>query len=89
MEDQNFEQRLKSLLQEIFPGCDADLEHGWTEGRYGGVLVWDGFDDMEPLDRQRLLWKKLREAMPSPADQSLIAPILAMTPSEMAVIRED
>ena len=73
--------RLKSILAESFPGASLRIERRGPLKKYGGIIVWQGFEGMEQIDRQRQLWSRLRSAL-SAEDQLRITAILTMTPAE-------
>jgi hypothetical protein len=56
--------------------------------RMGGVLVWDGFADLAPMDRQERLWGVLRTSL-SPDELRQLSLILTVTEDELAAITAD
>lgn len=80
---------LTRILEEAFPGGRVeDLEEAPAGARIGGVLVWEGFDGMEPIDRQAELWRVLREKL-SAEQQQQVSLIMAFTPRELEAISAD
>ena len=83
---ESFLDKLKNLLRSEFPGSREDLE--WYPPRnrkVGGALIWDGFQGLEPLDRQRRVWTVLREHL-SRDDQLRITAVFTFTPAEWSVM---
>ena len=82
-----FIQNLTSLLGEKFPGAKVELEKA-SGTKFGGFLIWDGFEGKEQIDRQTELWDVLRDELPR--DQQLrISALLTITPDEAAAMKED
>jgi hypothetical protein len=79
--------RIDELLTRRFPGSSAELEVYPETHKVGGYLIWDGFEAIEPLDRQRQLHQVLREEI-GKNYRSEVTSIFAMTPAEVAVMRE-
>src|ERR1035438_1227256 len=53
---------LINFLEKTFPGSevrDLDVPPGGT--RMGGTLIWEGFKDLDHLDRQNQLWDALQD----------------------------
>jgi acid stress-induced BolA-like protein IbaG/YrbA len=80
--------KVKSVLSKVFQGANADLEQARPSDKVGGFLIWDGFSGMEQLKRQQALSKALREGL-SKQELSRVTTILAATPEEAAVMREE
>jgi acid stress-induced BolA-like protein IbaG/YrbA len=83
MED--FLQVVADLLQKHFPGSQLEIERA-SGDRVGGFLIWGGFSGVEQIERQRAVWKVLRQSL-SASDQLRVAAILTLTPEEMAMAR--
>jgi hypothetical protein len=73
-------ERLRSLLQAEFINSRNELETV-RPSKVGGFLIWDGFDGLDPLERQNRMWKVLREGLER-EDQLKITAIFALTPAE-------
>jgi len=80
-------EQLKTLFGRKFPGATAELEQARPLRHVGGFLVWDGFEGVEQLGRQRQLRQVIREAR-SAEDQAQLTTILTVTLAEVAVMRE-
>lgn len=80
-------ERLSQLLQRQFPGSMPELEQVKPLQKVGGYLLWDGFEDLEQLDRQRKLSRVIREYL-SPDDASRITTVFTLTPAEAEVMRQ-
>ena len=84
---EEFIKHLVELFSQQFPGSLAELEQARPLRKVGGYLIWDGFEDVEQLDRQRQLGRVLRANLNS-SEQSKVTTILTLTPAEAAVMRE-
>lgn len=84
-------ERLKSALEtwlpDQLPGLRLDFNPLRRGSKLSGVVVWQGFDGLEPIDRQNLLWSKLQTHF-SREDQLRISLLITLTPAEYAVYRE-
>jgi acid stress-induced BolA-like protein IbaG/YrbA len=78
--------KLRTLLEERFPGCAVELESA-NANRIGGSIVWPGFDGMAQIDRQNLLWSALREGL-SEEDSRVLTLIITLSPAEVAAMAE-
>ncbi len=77
---------LTEYLEDRFPGSELrNVEPVVGGTRLTGLLVWDGFADMEHLDRQNLLWDALEEHF-LPEEAREISMILAFTAEEVDAI---
>lgn len=80
-------QQLEQWLPEQFPQAEIRLDLARRGQKIGGILAWDGFAGLEPIDRQGLLWRVLRARFDRD-DQLGISSIITLTPAEYAVYRE-
>jgi hypothetical protein len=80
-------ERLTDQLQQSFPSAEISFDPVYAP-KLGGLLVWQGFDNLEQLARQHHLWSVLRAHL-SPDEQLRITAILTMTPAEMAIMNEE
>lgn len=78
---------LEQWLPEQFPGSEVSLELGRSGAKLSGILVWKGFDGLEPIDRQSLLRHAFRSHL-NREDQLRISLIITLTPAEYSVYRE-
>ena len=78
--------RLRQLLERVFPGATVELEVAAPE-KVGGFLIWNGFDQVDQVERQRRLWTAIRDEL-SREDQLRITAILTLTPDERSVPSE-
>ena len=78
--------RLRQLLERVFPGATVELEVAAPE-KVGGFLIWNGFDQVDQVERQRRLWTAIRGEL-SREDQLRITAILTLTPDERSVPSE-
>lgn len=79
--------QLELWLPEQFPQAEIVLDPARRGQKIGGILAWDGFAGLEPIDRQGLLWRALRAHFDR-EDQLGISSIITLTPAEYAVYRE-
>ena len=56
-------QKVKDAVQSAFPDVEADVDYSRRSGKVSGVLVWQGFDSLDQLDRQKKLWDVLRSKL--------------------------
>jgi acid stress-induced BolA-like protein IbaG/YrbA len=77
-----FRERLEHLLRERFGGMDIDLEPLGQTGRLSGVLIWDGFQGLDFVDRQERIWSAIRDAFK--ADATQVSTLITLTPAEAA-----
>ena len=82
---EEFIQKLKSLFTQHFSASDLEVEPAGNN-RVGGFLIWEGFSGLEQIERQRKVWKFLRQEL-RPEEQFMISAILTLTPEEMASAR--
>ncbi len=82
---EKFFQKLTVLLHRNFKDSEIELEP-LDGGRLSGFLIWDGFDGVEQIKRQRSLWRVLRSSLTT-KELLRIAAIFTLTSSEMANAR--
>lgn len=82
-----FVQNLTSLLGQKFPGAKVELEEA-SGTRFGGFLIWDGFEGKEQIDRQTQVWDILRHEL-AREEQRRISALFTITPDEAAAMQED
>ncbi len=75
--------KLDDTIRAAFAGADVSLEVAPAISKIGGAVVWDGFEPLGQLDRQRRLWSALRDAL-SDDEQFQVTAILTLTPTEVA-----
>ena len=80
-------QQLELWLPGQFPQAEIVLDPARRGQKIGGILAWDGFAGLEPIDRQGLLWRAIRTRF-NREDQLGISSIITLTPAEYAVYRE-
>jgi acid stress-induced BolA-like protein IbaG/YrbA len=84
-------ERLKSALEkwlpQDLPGMQVEIDPLRRGFKISGIVVWQSFEGLEPIDRQQILWEKLRARL-SREDQLRIAILITFTPAEYAVHRE-
>jgi undecaprenyl pyrophosphate synthase len=77
--------KLSRLLARRFRGAELEIEQV-GEDRVSGFLIWQGFTDLEQIERQRVLWRLLRREL-TPKQIRSIAAIFTLTPQEMVWAR--
>lgn len=89
MEASQLMAEVSAAIAESFPGGRL-VDFGAAPGgwRMGGTLVWDGFADTEPMDRQALLWRALRARI-SKDELRAVSLILTVTERELEAILAD
>jgi hypothetical protein len=83
---EEFIQQLTEILKEEFPGSNPELKHASPLQKVGGYLIWNGFDGMEQIDRQRRLGAAIRKRL-SISEQVKITTILTLTPEEAELMQ--
>ncbi len=78
---------LEKWLPQDLPGARVEIDPLRRGFKISGIVVWQGFDGLEPIDRQHTLWNKLRAHL-SPEDQLRVTILISLTPAEYAVFRE-
>ena len=78
---------LEQWLSEQFPQAEIHLDPAQPGSKIGGIIAWRGFDGLEPIDRQSLLWRAIRARF-NRDDQIRISGLIALSPAEYAVYRE-
>ena len=83
-----FIQHLTDVLQQLFPGSTPELEQFQPLTKVGGFLIWDGFEGVEQLDRQRQVHAALRQTL-SQVELQQVTTILTATPEEVELMKAD
>ena len=84
---EHLRRQLELWLPEQFPQAEVILDPARRGQKMGGILAWEGFVGLEPIDRQGLLWRAIRAHF-NREDQLGISSIITLTPAEYAVYRE-
>lgn len=71
---------VRNELETYFPGAIGCFDRDSGSGKIVGDLVWDQFDNVEFLERQRRVFMRLREVFGLDAQQ--ISLIFTYTPDE-------
>ena len=80
-------ERVKLELEQWLLGVQVNIDPMRPGDKISGIIVWKGFAGLEPVDRYRLLWQKLRSYL-SREDQSGISILITLAPAEYVVLRE-
>lgn len=78
---------VRKVLSVSFPNSVSDLEETVPGRKVGGSLITEEFLGMEQIERQRLLWRVLRERL-SAQDQLRLGTIITLTPQEVAAMED-
>ena len=78
---------LEQWLPDQLPGARVEVDPLRRGYKISGIVIWQGFDGLEPIDRYALLRKHLHSHF-SPEEQGRISMIITLTPAEYAVYRE-
>lgn len=77
-------QQVTEILGQAFKGIDTDLQE-LPGGRVSGRIVWDGFAELDPTDRQRLVREVLENKLGSQVQQ--VGVLLTYTPDELSAMQ--
>ena len=78
--------KVKRLLRAGLPGADLDLEVTVPGYKVGGLVIWDGFEGVEPLDRVHRVWDVLDQGL-TEDERHGVNVVLTVTPDEIAAAR--
>ena len=78
-------QKLSALLRSHFPNCELEIEYV-ADGNVSGFMIWEGFELLDHIDRQRKVWEVIRKNL-SRDEWGKVRAVLTMTPEEMAHAR--
>ena len=81
----NIKTKVESAVAQSFIDAKTDLEEIQELGKLSGHVLWSGFAGMPDRERQRALWKQLRESL-SPPELLSLSLILTFTPQEYDAI---
>ncbi len=74
------EQKVIDILQTAFPGIKVEIDV-LPGGRISGRVVWEGFAELDQVDRQNIIWDELRQKLGPEARQ--VGILLTYTPYEL------
>ena len=80
-------QRVQNVLARRFPGAEMYVDRFFDAVRINGQIIWQGFDDVKQIDRQRAISRALDEELGPESDN--VSVILAYTPTEWQAMGED
>jgi acid stress-induced BolA-like protein IbaG/YrbA len=78
--------KIRRVLGEQFPGAAVQLDRPSTSGRIHGFLTWEGFVEMDQIERQRAIRQALNEKLDE-NERHAIGSILTATPGEVELMR--
>lgn len=78
------EQQLRAALQQAFARSEVELDTS-PDGAYSGLLIWDGFEDQDSIDRHRRVKQALVDLLKEDAEN--VGMLFTYTPREMAAMR--
>lgn len=84
METIAIKNQLIKNLEEAFPGIIIDVELLPQGDRFAGVLIWDGFEEKDPSERQQMIWSVIKSKLGPRAQfiSTLIPRTKAESPTE-------
>ena len=80
-------EQVDALLRRKFPNATTELELSPGSSKVTGLLIWDGFEGEEQMDRQDRVWKVIQAHL-TPKQRQHVSAIFTVTPTELAVMRE-
>ncbi len=80
------EQQIREALTQAFAGSELELDTA-PDGRFSGLLIWDGFEDEDSVDRHRRVKQALAAALNDEAKN--VGMLFTYTPKEMSAMRAD
>lgn len=78
---------LKQLFEGQLPGCQFLPEVSGR--RVGGAILWDGFVQMDQLERQAKVRELVRQGLKREADRLRVGLIVTLTPQEYEIIKRE
>jgi hypothetical protein len=83
--------KLRQLFDEAMPGSQTTVI--WTEDdpidpAVTLTIQWSGFEDMDYLDRQNMIWGIIEQKM-DPVERTVIKGLFAETPAEHAALMDN
>ena len=75
-----------AILKVAFPNAKMEWDPVEPEENLSGWIIWQGFEDVEPIDRQLAVAKALKSGLKSVEKQQISA-IFAVTPDELLVMK--
>jgi len=78
-------ERVKEILRQSFPGMNVEAIRTTSAGRVAGRVEWDGFADMDDVERQERIRAILRDKLGDEFHEVSI--LLAYTPDELRAMQ--
>lgn len=77
---------IRRVLRQELDADASDVERVSADGRIAGAVIAERFTGLEQVERQRLVWRTLREHL---AEDFLlnVGLLMTMTPAEAAAVR--
>ncbi len=85
---EELKRKVELIIQQHFHGADVSLEEIPHTKRLSGHVLWEGFDGMTALERQRELRRTLRHDLEKEEELQLSV-LLTLTPAELDSIMEE
>ena len=85
---ENLKAKVERVIGEALPGATTELEDIPASEKVSGFVIWQQFAGESHRERQRILWKALRERLDSEEQLGLSA-ILTVSPAEIASLRSE
>jgi len=77
--------KLKKVFTDKFNGAEVSVNRYPESKKVGATVVWEGFDEIEPIDRQTLVRQAIREGLSS-EELKNVTLVTTFTPLEMSEI---
>lgn len=79
-------EKADAILRDAFPGQKMEWDPIEPDENLSGWIIWQGFEDMEPIERQLAVAKALKSGLES-GEKQCISAIFAVTPDELRVMK--
>lgn len=84
----NLKEKVERVIGEALPGATTELEDIPLSEKLSGFVIWEEFAGESHRERQRTLWKVLREKLDAEEQLGLSA-ILTVSPAEIASLKSE
>ena len=83
----DFAQSVKNSLETHFMGAKVEVGHFFGAQRLNGHMIWEGFSEMDYVDRSQVLRQFLHDQWGDKTNE--VSVILTYTPREWELMGED
>jgi hypothetical protein len=80
--------RVSEVILSALPGADPHLARLPNGGAVSGFVLWEGFDELDQVDRQQKLWGAIRSGL-SEEEQDSVSAIFTLTPMEFELTNDE